>query len=106
MGGLTDFEFQELANNQLNQDEWPDMKKLLQSWFSKHTSKQLDKQFEDKDCCVQRVLTEAQALKSPFLANQVVKGGKAKKLMTPVWKELIKECKIRDDIMILPASKL
>ncbi len=82
------------------------MKSTLQEWFSKHKSKHLDRVLSSKDCCVQRVLTEQQALQSPLLSAQVVRGGKARALMTPVWLELIKECQLRDDVMIIPSAKL
>lgn len=106
LGGITDQQYQDLVSNQMNQDEFPEMKRTLEKWFAKHSSKDLDKQFHEKDCCVQKVLTETQALESQFLSSQVVKGNKAKRLMTPIWHELVKECQIRDDIMILPKAKL
>lgn len=40
------------------------------------------------------------------MSSQVVKGYRAKKLMTPIWKELVKECGMRDDVIILPNGKL
>jgi len=57
MGGLTDQQHSYLLNNQDNHDEWPDMKSLIQTWFSKHEPKALDKAFKAKDCCVDRVLS-------------------------------------------------
>lgn len=92
MGGLTDPEFLELEGNQMAQDDWPQHKTVLQKWFSKHKSKALDKQFAGKDCCVDRVLTEEKALESLLLQPQIVKGKQAQKHMSPIWKELIKEC--------------
>lgn len=52
MGGLTETQFTELSQNQLSQDEWPQLKKTLQAWFQKHKSKDLDRVLSSKDCCV------------------------------------------------------
>jgi hypothetical protein len=45
------------------------MKIKVQSWFKKHSSKVLDQEFKVKDCCVERVLTQEEALKSVLLAD-------------------------------------
>lgn len=42
----------------LNQDEWPDMKLTIAKFFKRSKAKDLDRVFEGKDCCVQRVLTQ------------------------------------------------
>ena len=46
----------------LNQDEWPDMKTVIQTFFKRHKAKELESFFEGKDCCVQRVLSQNEAL--------------------------------------------
>jgi len=52
LGGLSDQQYQDLVSNHMIKDEFPEMKKILEKWFSKHKSKDLDAQFKDKDCCV------------------------------------------------------
>ena len=59
---LLEKEYQYLLANQLNQDEWPDMKIVIQNFFKKYKSKVLNEMFTGKDCCVQVILTEQQAL--------------------------------------------
>jgi alpha-methylacyl-CoA racemase len=56
-GGLSDQDFRYLSGNQLNEDEWPEMKVMVQKWFAKQGSKVLDPRFQARDCCVERVLT-------------------------------------------------
>lgn len=104
MGNDTDYSY--LLGNHLNEDEWPDMKHLIQTMFSKKSSKELEAKFSDKDCCVQRVMTEQQSLDSDLMKDIVIKDGKAKAFMTPVWKEMIKEIGLKRDILLRPPAKL
>jgi crotonobetainyl-CoA:carnitine CoA-transferase CaiB-like acyl-CoA transferase len=76
------------------------MKSLIQTWFSKHDPKALDKAFKAKDCCVDRVLSADQALESALIASQVLKGKIARKKMTPIIKLLQQEAKMRSDVLI------
>ena len=100
MGGLSDQQYSYLLNNQDNHDEWPDMKSLIQTWFSKHEPKALDKAFKAKDCCVERVLSADEALESTIISSQVLKGKIAKNKMTPIIKLLQQEAKMRNDVLI------
>jgi crotonobetainyl-CoA:carnitine CoA-transferase CaiB-like acyl-CoA transferase len=76
------------------------MKSLIQTWFSKHDPKALDKAFKAKDCCVDRVLSADQALESALIASQVLKGKIARNKMTPIIKLLQQEAKMRSDVLI------
>jgi crotonobetainyl-CoA:carnitine CoA-transferase CaiB-like acyl-CoA transferase len=58
----------------LNQDEWPDMKLTIAKFFKRSKAKELDRVFEGKDCCVQRVLSQKEALESDFIKQIVVTG--------------------------------
>ena len=80
-------DYQYLLQNQLNQDEWPDMKVVIQNFFKKYKSKQLNEMFAGKDCCVHAVLTEKQAIESDLVKDIVVTGRQAKDLIktSAVW---------------------
>jgi crotonobetainyl-CoA:carnitine CoA-transferase CaiB-like acyl-CoA transferase len=90
----------------LNQDEWPDMKQIIQKFFSRHKTRELDAMFEGKDCCVQRVLSVKEALDSPFVKEIVVTGSKTRPLQTAIWKQLVKEADLRKDVVIVRPAKL
>lgn len=83
---MDDNDYQYLLGNMLNQDEWPDMKNTIQKFFSKHKARELDKLFAGKDCCVQRVLDQNQALKSDYVKDIVAMGSKARGLQSAIWK--------------------
>ena len=107
LGEISDQDSSYLASNQINVDEWPDMKLVIQRWFGAHPSKSLDKVFQSADCCVERVLTSEQALQSLLLKDQVLRGRKARQAMSPIYKMLVTEANMRDDVLIkLPNSKL
>jgi hypothetical protein len=82
------------------------MKKILQKVFGSLKAKHLEEAFNGKDCCVQRVLGPTEALKTQIAADIVVTGRKAKSMQSAVWKELIKEAGLKDNVMILPPAKL
>ena len=54
--GLSENDYQYLLAHQFTQDEWPDMKVVIAGFFSRHKSAVLEKAFNGRDCCVQRVL--------------------------------------------------
>ena len=66
------------------------MKIVIQTFFKQHKSKVLNEMFAGKDCCVQVILTEAQAVQSDHVKDIVVTGRNARKLIneSAVWKEL------------------
>jgi crotonobetainyl-CoA:carnitine CoA-transferase CaiB-like acyl-CoA transferase len=73
-------DYQYLLGNQLNEDEWPEMKMIIQATLQKYSYSDLEKFFHLKDCCVQRVLSPDEALKSQIANEIVVRGKKAKQL--------------------------
>lgn len=103
---MEDKDQQYLLANMLNQDEWPDMKTVIQTYFKKYKAKELERMFDGKDCCVQRVLSQKEALESEFVKEIVFIGNKAKSLETSIWRQLVKEADLRSDVMITRPAKL
>lgn len=104
---LSDQDYQYLQANQLNQDEWPDMKLIIEKFFKKRKAKELEQMFSDRDCCVQKVLTEDEALKSGHIQDLVLRNRKAKKEATTIMKLMQQEVEMRVDALIqAPAAKL